>query len=201
MNTSLTYRRRSQIVLFALPIALVLTAFGCRAKNNNANTAAANSNRVATTNTTVSAPVTLNVTGGPEAPRRSATEQELARLASAFAERYGSYSNQTNYENLEALYVFMTPALQDATRAFVAAEREKQRDTSIYYGITARGLSVKTASLDEGGGNASFLVSTFRKETIGSGGNVKTFQEELVVDMRKDGDAWRVDQAIWQGRR
>ena len=115
--------------------------------------------------------------------------------------RYGSYSNQTNYENLEALYVFMTPALQDTTRAFVAAEREKQRDTSIYYGITARGLSVKTASLDEGGGNASFLVSTFRKETIGSGGNVKTFQEELVVDMRKDGDAWRVDQAIWQGRR
>lgn len=203
MNDTFQNHRKVHILFLVLPVLLLLSAFGCRSRatNTNSTTKTVNTTTTTTINTPGGTTVDVNPTGGPGPQPQSVTERELSRLAAAFAERYGSYSNQTDYENLEALYVFMTQSLQDATRAFVSDERDKQRDTSIYYGITARAASVKTQSLDEGGGTAGFLVSTFRKETIGSSGNVKTFQEELVVKMRKDGGAWRVDQTVWQGRR
>jgi hypothetical protein len=186
-------------------LAMTLTAFGCKPLTKKANE---NINGDALSNIAV-----VN-TGGSQShdggtqdgttttPQpRSTTEQELARIASAFAERYGSYSNQTNYENLEALLVFMTSSFSQSTQTFIAQEREKSRDTTIYYGITARAVSVGTRSLDESAGTASFAVSTFRKETIGSSSNAKTFREECVVDFRKDGGAWKVHAVEWQGRR
>lgn len=200
MNQTFPLRHRWLLAVI-VPAILLLSAFGCRPTNTNTNTPTTNettNTSVNPINTTGDATANANLIGAPIPTQRSATEQELTRLASAFAERYGSYSNQTDFENLESLYVFMTASLEKATQTFVAAERAKHRDTSIYYGITARAVTVTVRSLDENKGTASFLVTTFRKETIGSNGNTTSFQQDVLIDMKKDGSAWKIDQATWQ---
>ncbi|MFH1171380.1 MAG: hypothetical protein V1778_02480 [bacterium] len=204
MNALRSPSLRRHLSLLILPILLLLAAFGCRKNTGNTNTTNSVDGTVNVV-TPANAPSGATVNSGvnaeqPNITKLSATEQELTRLASAFAERYGSYSNQTDYDNLESLYVFMTPSLQRATEKYVAAERAKKRDTSIYYGITARAAAIATKRFQEGGTTASFLVSTFRKETIGSSGNVATFRQDVLVDMVKTGDAWRIDQVTWQPR-
>ncbi|MBI3956570.1 MAG: hypothetical protein HY340_01120 [Candidatus Kerfeldbacteria bacterium] len=191
------------VVLLVLPTLLVLTAFGCRRGETNSNTQS--TTNAATTNsvpvdTTPVVTVNVNVVDSSPAGRRLVAEAELLRLASAFAERYGSYSNQTDFSNLESLFVFMTPAFAKRSQEFVRAERAKHRDTSIYYGITTRAVSITTNVFDVGRSAASFAVVTLRKETIGTSGNIRSFQEKLVVDMRKTDGAWKIDAASWEGR-
>lgn len=195
-------RGRTVAILAGMPILLLLAAFGCRKGSSTNSTTAANENdnqvivaNQAATNSAVNDSVNISTTTA------SATEQELRRLASSFAERYGSYSNQTDYDNLESLLVFMTTSFATTTKTYVAAERAKHRDTSIYYGISTRATAVKTQSLEEPRGEAAFLVSTFRKETIGAAGNVTSFQEDALINFEREAGVWRVDRVIWQGRR
>ena len=43
--------------------------------------------------------------------RASVGEDELKKIAAAFVERYGSYSNQPGYKNISELNIFMSSAL------------------------------------------------------------------------------------------
>ncbi len=184
----------------AILLVTFLTGLGCRRSTGNdgqTNTAnvdtSSSSTPVVTTNTTVTA---TNVAQ----PSRPPLEQELQRLSRSFAERYGSYSNQTNFANLENLFVFMTPSLQRTTQRFIDDERAKQRDTSVYYGITTRVISVETKSFSENSGTASFVLHTYRRESIGTTSNSKTFEQALTITMQKDDGTWKVADAVWEKR-
>lgn len=189
---------RWQRIAVGFAVILLLTAFGCR-RQTSTNTNASNGNTVNIPVTTQPTTTNTNRTVEPETPKLT-TEEELRRLVAAFAERYGSYSNQTNFGNLESLYVFMTSSFAKSTRDFVEAERKKGRDTSIYYGISTRVTSITTRSIDERRSQSSFLVQTLRKETIGATHNIQTFQEAILIDLKRDGGAWKVNDAVWQGR-
>ncbi len=193
-------RRRTALLLLSLG-SVVFLAFGCRKQptNSNTNTVRANTNAVAVNRTPANvAPTNIPVATNTVQPQLSPQEEELKRLASSFAERYGSYSNQTNFANLENLIFFMTASLKRSTEDFIKAERAKARDTSVYYGLTTRATGVTTQAFDEQGGTASFLVQTHRRESIGTTDNVRNFQSVLLVDMRREAGAWLVDRATWQ---
>lgn len=194
---------RSVAILF--PLVLVFLAFGCR--NLQPEETLENTN---TTITNVSEPVppvtnttptltNVNVPLQPVVPA-SPKQEELERMAAAFAERYGSYSNQTNFSNLESLLVFMTQPFQRETKVFVAGERAKDQDTSVYYGLTTKATSIATQSFNESRGSASFLVQTHRKEAIGTTSNVRSYDQAILIEMRREGGAWKVSRATWQRR-
>lgn len=190
-----THSLQRSTVLF-LPALLFLLALGCR-PSPATNTAAGNTNTILNLPNNV---LTNNVlhpanTAQPQPPP---TAVELQRLSRAFTERYGSYSNQTDYANLENLLVFMTDDFQQETRNLIRAERAKQRDTGVYYGITTRVITVRTASFDEAAGTAAFLLTTLRREAIGSTANVREFSQDIAVTLRKQNGSWRVDGADWQ---
>lgn len=187
------------LVISWLTMAVLgFSAFGCRKETaDNVNVNAVNNalgvvqNYPALTNQTNAA---VNTTRQAQ----STTEQELRQLALSFTERYGSYSNQTDFANLENLLVFMTDDFAGATRSFVASERSKNRDTVVYYGITTKAAAAQTEAFRESQGTAVFLVQTLRREAIGATNNARSYQQSLRITMKKSDGVWKVDAADWQ---
>lgn len=177
-------------------LVLPLLAFGCRNPfpSKNANTApTANDNVNVVLPKTYTNSANVNVKAPPVA-----ASDAVGRLAMAFVERYGSYSNQSNYGNLENLYPFMTDAYANTTAAFVLAERRKAADASIYFGVTTRATSFTIVTYDEAKDSASFTVVTARQESVGLGANVRRYTQNATVTMTNVSGAWKVSGLAWQ---
>lgn len=147
------------------------------------------------------APVELNVNVPITAPPLTDEEKlksDLSRLASAFAERFGSYSNQSNFENITDLEVFMTAKMQAWAHDFIEKMRAEKPDTSIYWGITTRALKTEVLNFDENLGRAEILVSTQRREAVGTTTNAKVYYQDIVLKFAKEEGAWKVDEAAWK---
>lgn len=187
---------RKLTVLASLCASLVLfTALGCTAKKAATNAAKKN---IATANTSAAndAPVTNTAATNLNVAVPTTEEQDLQRIASSFAERYGSFSNHSDYANFEAVYAFMTAAFAEQTKNTVRQNREQTHDTSVYYGITTKKTSVRTLGLDADAGTASFSVQTLRHESIGSETS-RTYPELITITMEKENGVWKVSAAVW----
>ncbi|MEY4723146.1 MAG: hypothetical protein RLZZ324_659 [Candidatus Parcubacteria bacterium] len=131
------------------------------------------------------------------APAKSDSAPALKRLASSFAERYGSFSSLGNYDNQADLEVLMTKAFASKTEASVAAQRAKP-STGPFYGVTTRSISVTVQTLDESGGIAVLIVKTQRSETAGNATQPTVKYQDIRVGMLKEDGAWKVNSAAWQ---
>jgi hypothetical protein len=120
----------------------------------------------------------------------------LKRLAAAFAERYGSFSNNSDYENLLDLKAFMTASMAANTDTYVEDARAKGSASAEYYGMTTRSISTEVTALDETAGTAVVIVTTQRHSsgTLGE----KIYYQSIDVKFVKAGDTWQVSAAAWQ---
>jgi hypothetical protein len=125
-------------------------------------------------------------------------EAELKRVAMSFAERFGSYSNQSNFENIEHLKIYMTDSMAAWADRYVEETKVKNADTSVYYGITTESLKVETILFDEAGGKAEFMVTTQRKESQGTTSDLNIFYQDIKIDMIMAEGGWLVNGAWWQ---
>lgn len=183
-------RRAFFLVLLVLP----LLAFGCKnpfaSKNDNANSSNDNVNVVLPQANANSANVNAQAAPAPS--------DAVGRIAMSFVERYGSYSNQSDFGNLENLYPFMTDAFATSTRATVAAERRKGTDNSVYYGLTTRATAFTVGSFDEQAGTATMTVTTARQESVGSSADVRRYDQDAIVTMTNVDGAWKVSGLTWR---
>ncbi|MFA6393906.1 MAG: hypothetical protein WCW25_03485 [Patescibacteria group bacterium] len=125
-------------------------------------------------------------------------EAELKRMAGSFAERFGSYSNQSDYSNIEDLMIFMTNPMKEWAKDYVAKTAGRSGDRSIYYGITTKAVAEEVKNYDEIGGAAEILVKSQRREATGARANSRTFYQDIAIRFKKESNAWKVDAAIWQ---
>ncbi|HLD18169.1 MAG TPA: hypothetical protein VJB99_03805 [Patescibacteria group bacterium] len=118
----------------------------------------------------------------------------LQALAKTFAERYGSYSNESAFANLTDVLPLMSQRFR--------AETEKMLATSIpstaFYGVTTRVLAVSIETMDDSSGIAQTSIHTQREETTGTVQNVVTIYQILTLDFVKENSTWKVDRARWQ---
>ncbi len=142
------------------------------------------------TNSAVNAPATN--APAPQADTRTA----LKRLAAAFAERFGSYSNASNFDNILDLKVFMTDAMAKWADQYVAAQ-SAQKQSGQYSGITTRAISETIVAFDETAGTATVVVKTQRQQFSGSSLSGTVIYQDLTLTFVKDGDIWKVDSATW----
>lgn len=141
--------------------------------------------------TTVSASV-------PEASEEEKLRSSISRLAAAFAERYGSYSNQGNFENLLDLESLMTGKMWAETENFIKQNKTTIGGNSVYFGVTTKALSVNIGSIDEGAGTAEITVGTQRRESSGSMADNSVIKyEDLELTFLKVNGEWKVDAATW----
>ena len=147
----------------------------------------------APTNTDVSAPVDIPAPAPAPAPDGSAA---LTRLAMAFAERYGSYSNQSDFVNLLDLRALMTQAMAARTDRFVESARASFDPNDGYLGTTTRALTADLDSFDDDAGSATVTVTTQRREARGLAAD-RVYYQELELKFEKASGEWLVDSATW----
>lgn len=92
-------------------------------------------------------------------------QTDLAKRAKYFTERFGSYSNQSNYENFSDLEIFMTKDFASWSVSYVKQLRENAPSFETYYGISTRALTTEIISYDEKNAQAEIIVLTERSES------------------------------------
>ncbi len=132
-----------------------------------------------------------------EAPHQT-NASDLAKLAMAFSERFGSYSNQSDYGNFTDLKIFMTKSLQEWADNYVAGLKEQAKDPSEYFGLSTKAITAETKNFDDQAGTAQVTVSTQRRESSVSPEEERTYMQDIDVYFLKSGGQWLVDRVYWE---
>ncbi len=133
--------------------------------------------------------------------QRQATPEEIATrevtvLSQTFAERFGTYSNDGNFQNIIDLYPQMTSLMADWAKDYVLKMRS-QANKDGYEGATTRAISVSLNSLNLDGGKAETMVKTQRSEVKPGQPEPRVYYQDLRLELVKVGADWKVDGAYW----
>src|SRR3989339_206310 len=122
----------------------------------------------------------------------------IGAVAKTFVERFGSYSNQSGYSSLAELEALSTESFAAWLESNCVPKLKKEHDPSgYYYEISTEAPMI--ASVEQSATAAKFVVTTQRIEKTDNG--EKTFQQDIVLDMKKIGDEWRGGGAYWQKKK
>lgn len=136
----------------------------------------------------------------PESPPKRSqqfSKEDLKRIASSFAERFGSYSNQSNFSNVYDLKIFMTRNMSRWATNFIN-EHTTDEASAIYYSISTVAVSEEIKEFDDDLGKAIVLVKTRRREANGTTNNLSDiFSQDIVIVFLKENGLWKVDSASW----
>jgi len=127
-----------------------------------------------------------------------AARAQVKDIAVSFAERFGSYSNQADYQNLIELKPQMTAGLKNWTDNFVFNARKNNPQDAAYYAQITKALAAQEKSYSQESGQAEFLIQCQRQEFLISPQNPRTYYQTLKITLLKVKDAWLVDDAVWQ---
>ncbi|MCK4540143.1 hypothetical protein KAU09_03250 [Candidatus Parcubacteria bacterium] len=134
-----------------------------------------------------------------EAEEYQLGKKDLIRIAGSFSERFGTYSNQSNFGNISSLKIFMSLKMKKWSDNFIKEQKEKKYDTSIYYGITTKAVASEVKEFDDDLGIAGILVSTRRREATGTMNNYSNiFTQDILINFVMEDGAWKVDSVYWQ---
>lgn len=129
-------------------------------------------------------------------PSEESLAANLKSIAASFAERFGSYSNEGNFNNLNDLRSMMTLKMNAWADNYIASQQLSENDS--YYGVTAIAVSSKVITLSEELGQADIIVSTQRQTAKGSTINPRVSYQDLEIALVNTNDGWKVDSAQWQ---
>lgn len=134
---------------------------------------------------------TTNTAVTPSTVKLPPTAQTIGR---SFTERFGSFSNESEFKNISDVMSMATPALQEQLK--VLAEEAASTSSDAYYGVSTTVISVKTTSSTDT--QTSLAIITRREESIDSPANTTTRTQEIKLTLVKDGEDWLVDTYAWQ---
>lgn len=134
-------------------------------------------------------------TNQPPANTNTAADQDLVKreyAARNFTESFGSGTSQDNFANWEKTKPFVT----DTFGAFLDRSLAQQRQanlTGAYRAYITKALVVTTTKSTAT--TASMTIGTQRQETIDT--VTTTYYQDLLLDLVKVGDDWKVNAAAW----
>jgi hypothetical protein len=140
-------------------------------------------------------------TATPSAVKTELNKDDLMQLAASFAERFGSYSNQSNHRNVYDSEIFMSKKMLAWANSYLGQPAATSSISEAYYGITTKAVTKEVKDFDDGAGRATILVGTRRQEAGGTTGNIaNAFNQDIVVKLVKENKSWKVDSAVWQNK-
>lgn len=132
----------------------------------------------------------------PTAPTASASPRDTAlRLARLFVERYGSFSENNDYENVKNLLSLMTTRFRQESEKIIA-DAEAPDPNAEFYGITTKVLTIAMGDYVEDK-KAVVQLQTQRTETDGAADSTVFTQPVRVSLVSVDG-VWKVDSVTWE---
>jgi len=154
----------------------------------------------ASTGTTASGAVTTDTLTLPAVKKASAEEalaQQLNIASRDFAERYGSYSSDGDFSNLEALLPVMTDGFAAETRTSISKSRATA-STAGFVGVTTRALSATPTGPVSVESSVTVVVTAQRTTT--GGANPGVTYEDLTLSLDYQDGIWKTDSAAWSKR-
>ncbi|MFA5644192.1 MAG: hypothetical protein WC928_01540 [Patescibacteria group bacterium] len=131
---------------------------------------------------------------------REWNESDFKRFATFFVERFGSYTNHSNFSNIEDL---MLPQIMSSEMMIWADDylrnlRANEQYSGEFFGVTTKVLvDPLVESFKAGDTSVSVMVSTQREEVSGLD-NSRVYEQKIKVDLVKNQGKWLVDGALWQ---
>ena len=138
---------------------------------------------------------TTNIASVPAQPT-APVDLTLKRLSELFAERYGSFSTDSDFQNITDLQPYMTDTMKATADNFVAIERGKS--TPDFKSVVTKVLSTNIGSAI--GGEVEVRLSTQRIESGDSFADNDIYYQDIVLELIQDGDQWLSNAAIWQAK-
>jgi len=151
-----------------------------------------------TNKTVVNQLETQKNSNAPKASDEEIAKANLIKLSESFAERIGSYSNQSNFNNVTDLKILMTASMQKWADNYVAQAIKDNKNPEVYQGFITKAISTEVKSFDASNGKAEISVSTQRTEESADGKISTPYYQDILIDFVKPGDSWLVDGAYWQ---
>ncbi|MFA5188478.1 MAG: hypothetical protein WC460_03895 [Patescibacteria group bacterium] len=125
-------------------------------------------------------------------------QQNVIFIASSFAERFGTYSNQGNYKNFDELGSLITASMQTWLTQYKAQLEKENPDISSYYALETKAISTQVRSLNSTTGQGEILVKTQRQEFKNSTSNPRVFYQDILLKLVNVNNVWKVNGAYWQ---
>jgi hypothetical protein len=140
---------------------------------------------------------TIKIENSQEGKETSEKEKTTVEaMARSFAERFGSFSNQSNFENLTDLYPFMTKKMIQWAEDFIATRKGQAKSQNEYFGITTKALATRIISQDKD--QITIVVTTQRRESTATTLNNRVYLQDIELKIVKENDLWKVDEAKWK---
>lgn len=161
--------------------------------NENANTVvnAANTNTTTTTTTSTATDTTTDTTSATTVVLDD--EATLRRVINNFTERFGSYSTDTNYENIALSRSLMTDTMAAAADKIVSNNTQKNND---FHSVESRVMTTVLTDYVTGATGATAEVSV--RQTIIAGQADPTYSNQTArLTLIKVNDTWKVDSFRW----
>lgn len=124
-------------------------------------------------------------------------EGDLAKRSKAWAERFGSFNNQSNYGNFSDLKIYMTESFSDWVDDYITTLKSKNPSGSSYYGIVTNALSSEIVSFDKSAAKAVVKVLTKRAESDATG-EKEPYYQTLRFELVETNGEWLIDAAYWE---
>jgi hypothetical protein len=119
-------------------------------------------------------------------------------VAASFAERFGSFSNQDNYQNFADLEIFMADPVKKWVNNYADQLRKDHPEFAEYYGMETKVISSEVKSIDEIAGKAEITLTTQRSEFTSPGASPRVFYQDVLMKMVKANNNWLVEGIYWQ---
>ena len=114
-----------------------------------------------------------------------AEKNAVRQLAKIFIERYGSYSSDSDYQNVKDVQGLVTAELWNK----ISATTVKKAANQPFVGVTATAVSTELTSWQA---NKAEVAIMLRKVEEKNGGSV-TSNQNATIDLIKSGDVWLVE--------
>ncbi len=117
-------------------------------------------------------------------------------LATHFAERWGTYSSENNYQNIEDLLDLMTDPMRAYAEQLISTGRRNTTNTpGAAPFLTMQTIVRSVSQVNASDTQAEYVITTQRIEKTDS--SERIYYQDLRIVLLKIGTSWKVDQARW----
>ncbi len=199
MATETTLNPNKRRIIFLILIGVVAIAAGfliwwqffrtTEEPPTNINTNTAQNTNVATVNVATNTAVN-------SATNEASVQLDLLRLSNFFAERYGSYSSEAQFQNSIDLKPYMTPAMQKSVDAYIASQKNLQTNT--FTSVVSKVIT--TTVVSQTADSATVEMTMLRTERTAADAEEQQYYQSITLELAKGGEEWLVDTATWGAR-
>lgn len=191
-------KKRNILIIGLLAIALLMIAFIVWWQFFRTESTDVNINTSTNTNTNTQQVLinVSNINSGLTEPTEVNEDTDLSarRLAGIFAERFGSYNTETEFQNTVDLKIYMTDSMKQWADNFINTQKSSQA-TNVYYSVITKVLSTKILSESET--DTTIELLTQRTENGDNFEADNTFNQSIELELNYINDVWLVNKVTW----